>query len=64
MKSRDFETMVPEIIYPHAEDVVACPSIHNWPDDEFSRWVVSNREELKGLVCSSSSHSDIAFCAT
>jgi hypothetical protein len=64
MKSRDFETMVPEAIYPHTEEANDCPAVRNWPDDEFSRWVVSNREELMNLVCESSHYKYTAVCVS
>ena len=61
MSGRDIERTQPESIMPHSEEQ-ACPSGENWPDDEFSRWVVSHRAEVKTLVCGSRSYGETTAC--
>jgi hypothetical protein len=61
MTGRNFEQALPESIMPHSEDQ-ACSSVENWPDDEFARWVVSHRAEVKTLVCGSRSYGETIAC--
>ncbi|MBI5248409.1 MAG: hypothetical protein HY912_02845 [Desulfomonile tiedjei] len=63
MAIRDIETLVPCVMLPHTDDFSAYEPTENRPEDDFSRWLISHREEMKNFVCSSSSYKDEAFCA-
>lgn len=62
MIGRDIERTESESIIPHREEKTVCPTIENWPDDEFSRWVASHRDEVRTLVCSSVYYESMAAC--
>lgn len=64
MKDRDFETIVPESMMPHGPESSLSGCIEDWPDDDFSRWVVTHRGELKDLVCNSTLYEGSRFCMT
>jgi hypothetical protein len=62
MIGRDIERVGPETMMPHLSDQAACPAVENWPDDEFARWVVSHRDDVKTLVCGSLHYRDTVDC--
>lgn len=64
MRGRNFEMIVPDSVVPHETELAVYPGIQDWPDDEFSRWVVSHRAELRDLVCTLPLHSNGGFCTT
>ena len=62
MTERDIERFAPASMLPHMDESADHPSVRNWTEDEFSKWVASHRKELKDLVCSSTTYRDATFC--
>lgn len=63
MKTRDFERISPESMGLSFSQEKVCPSIANWPDDDFAVWVSSHRKAVKDVICHSSRFKNMAVCS-
>jgi len=63
MKIKDFERISPENMGLHLSDEKVCPSVANWPDDEFALWVASHRKAVKDVLCNSSRFKNMSVCS-
>lgn len=63
MKIKDFERISPESMGLHLSKERVCPSVANWPDDEFALWVASHRKAVKDVLCNSSRFKNMSVCS-
>ena len=62
MRTRDFESIMPDDMLRIDQASTECPSVEGWPDDSFSKWVASHRTEMQGLICREQVYKDSPFC--
>ncbi len=64
MSQRDFERGIGDKMMPQMKQAASCPSVMGWPEDDFSKWVASHRDETKNVICRSSEGRNVGFCGT
>ncbi len=62
MKTRDIEQIMPDDMLRTDHEPTRCPSVRDWPEDAFSKWVASNRTQMQGMVCREPEYIDSPFC--